>query len=101
LAITFAEAGLQFSILCANHECAGYDRECGESPADGEARAYAPGEHFAEMAEIDGMAHTGANAGGGEALLAMSAEDFSQATELRQSEVVMRQFVEHEAGAEQ
>ena len=46
------------------------------------------------------MAHLGANAGGGEALLARSGENLRQAAELRQSEVVVREFVEYEAGAE-
>ena len=63
---------LQFRVLHANHHRAGDDGEGGEQPANGKAGAYAPGQHFAKMAEVDGMADAGADARRYEALVWVS-----------------------------
>ncbi len=69
----FAEAGFEFFIFHLNHNCACDSCEGGQYPTDGQARAYTPGEHFAEMTEIDGMAHVGTNSRRRQVLLAMVA----------------------------
>ncbi len=69
----FAEAGFEFFIFHLNHNCAGDCCERGQRPADCQSRAYAPGEHLAEMPEIDGMANMGANPRRRQVLLAMVA----------------------------
>src|SRR5580698_324322 len=100
LAELFAEPLLQFLILHSDHENAGRDRECCERPADGQACAYAPGQHLAEMAQVDGVAHAGANACGYQVLPAVVMPDLGQSAELDQTELPVREFIEDQAGTE-
>ena len=74
--IPCAEALLQFGVFHAYHDRTGGDRERRQEPADGEAGADAPGQHFEEMAEIDGMADARADAGGDEALIVVAGAEF-------------------------
>src|SRR5580704_16139665 len=85
--IPCAEALLQFGVFHAYHDRAGCDRESCQEPADGQAGADAPGQHFAEVGEIDGMADAGADAGGDEALIVVAGAEFGQASELPPAEV--------------
>ena len=93
--IGFTEPFLQFFIFHLDHHGAGDDCPCGEGPADGKARGYAPGEHFAEVRQIDGMPDAGADAGCYQALLTVSVHDLGQSAELLHAEVTVRQSVEN------
>ena len=86
-AILFAESFLEFLIFHFDHEGAGEDCEGREDPADGEGAGEAPGEHFAEVGEVDWMAHASAEAGCNQALFATGAEDFGQASKLGECEM--------------
>src|SRR5437660_12626657 len=72
-AVFFAEPFLQFLILHRDHYRAGHDCKCGQCPTNCDARANAPGEHYAEMGQVDRMAHAGANARRHQALFAVVA----------------------------
>ena len=95
-----AESFFQFVVFQFDHESAGEDCEGGEEPADGEGAGEAPGEEFAEVGQIYGMAHAGADAGGDE-LLIVSVEQFGKSAELRKGEVGSGEAVEGYSGEEQ
>src|SRR5580692_126465 len=96
-----AEAFLQFRVFHADHYGAGCDGEGREEPADGEAGPDAPGQHFAQVGEIDGMADAGADAGGDEALIVVAGAEFGQASELPPAEVSAGTRIDHDACGEQ
>jgi hypothetical protein len=52
------------------------------------------------MAQVDGVAHAGANACGYQVLPAVVMQDLGQSAELNQAELPVREFIEDQAGAE-
>ena len=91
---------LQFLILHPDHDRTRDDRQRGERPADCQAGAQAPGEHLAEMGEINRMAHTRADTTRHQTLC-LAAPDLRQPAELCKSETAMRELVQKHAATEQ
>src|ERR1700687_4819433 len=92
------EAPLEFGVFHLDHHGAGCDREAGQRPADDQARSHAPGEHLAEMAEVDRMANTRANARDYEPIVAVTGANFWEAAQLCPTEVRSCDGVQEDAG---
>ena len=91
--VLFPEPPLQLCILHSDHDRAGDDRKRRQRAADDQPRPEAPGQHFAEMPEIDRMANSRTDSCGDEALLLVSRVNFRQASELRPTEVGSSVFI--------
>ena len=76
------ESLLQFRILHADHYHSGRDRQPGQEPTYDEARPHAPGQHFAQVSQVNRMPHAGADSRGHQAVIAMPGANFWQAAEL-------------------
>jgi len=85
--ILVSESLLEFGVFQTDHYCADQDAKCSQSIQNGEARTYAPSEHFAEVPKIYRVADTGSDADSDQALFTVSGHDFGQATELRTAEL--------------
>ena len=79
-----------------DHYCAGCDCESCQRPADCEARAQAPGQHFAEMAQIDWMTYAGADARRYQVLLAVARQHFGQSAQLGEGELSVSKLVKQQ-----
>ena len=82
LAVFGAESLLQLSIFKPDHEGACNHREQGQGIANRQSGSHAPGQHLAQVSQIDRMAHPGAYSRSDQALFGMSGDKFRKPTEL-------------------
>src|ERR1700740_2361696 len=97
LSIGLVETLLEFCIFSANHDRARNHREGCKAKACREAGAHGPGQHLAQVRQINGMTDPGADAVGHEALFRMFRADFRYPLELFQAEVHTSALIEPEA----
>lgn len=101
ISIGLAKSTNQFFFFGCDHGSASDHCEGDERPADGEAAAQAPCQHLAEMGEVDGMTHAGANAAGDQTLVAVAGKYFRQTSELCEGKANSGKPIQREPGGEE
>src|SRR5579864_2245915 len=88
LAVVIAEALLQFALFDGDHDGAAKQGKSRESIEDYHAGAHAPGQHFAKMSQVNGMADAGADTAACQPLLKALGMQFGVAAQLRAGEAL-------------
>ena len=100
-AIFVAETLLEFTVFKVEHDRAGEGGEDGKDDQRDCGEGDRPAQEFAEVAQVDGVADAGADAGGDETLVVAIGFEFGEAAELDVCEVARRRAIDQKAGEDE